>query len=77
MAALQDKLLCENRSSSTPWTIKDEHFKRALEKISPSVSDKVWPILIRFCQRAVQNTIFLIQNIFFCGAANTILPSPV
>ncbi|KAL3516133.1 hypothetical protein ACH5RR_023035 [Cinchona calisaya] len=41
MAALQDKLLCENRSSDgTPWTIKDEHFKRALEKISPSVSDK-------------------------------------
>ncbi|XP_027158788.1 cell division control protein 48 homolog C [Coffea eugenioides] len=41
MAALHDKLLCENTSSDgTPWTIKDEHFKRALEKISPSVSDK-------------------------------------
>ncbi|KAL3538044.1 hypothetical protein ACH5RR_001410 [Cinchona calisaya] len=41
MAALQDKLLSEYRSSDgTPWTIKDMHFKLALEKITPSVSDK-------------------------------------
>ncbi|KAG8390619.1 hypothetical protein BUALT_Bualt01G0102300 [Buddleja alternifolia] len=41
MAALEDKLTSSARSSyGIPWTIKNEHFKRALEKISPSVSDK-------------------------------------
>ncbi|KAI3454835.1 hypothetical protein Pfo_011498 [Paulownia fortunei] len=40
MAALEDKLMLSFRSSGVPWTIKDAHFKRALEKISPSVSNK-------------------------------------
>ncbi|KAL6504070.1 hypothetical protein OROGR_025993 [Orobanche gracilis] len=39
MAALEEKLSSSN-ISGVPWTIKDVHFKRALEKISPSVSDK-------------------------------------
>ncbi|KAL6501102.1 hypothetical protein OROHE_025299 [Orobanche hederae] len=39
MAALEEKLTSSN-ISGVPWTIKDVHFKRALEKISPSVSDK-------------------------------------
>ncbi|KAG8371642.1 hypothetical protein BUALT_Bualt13G0109400 [Buddleja alternifolia] len=37
MVALDEKLTL---SPSAPSTIKGEHFKRALEKISPSVSDK-------------------------------------
>lgn len=40
MTALEDKLSSTDRSSSVPWTIKDAHFTKALEKISPSVSDK-------------------------------------
>ncbi|KAH6763574.1 cell division cycle 48C [Perilla frutescens var. hirtella] len=40
MAALEDKLSSSDRSSNVPWTIRDEHFKSALKKISPSVSDK-------------------------------------
>ncbi|KAL0358667.1 UNVERIFIED_CONTAM: Cell division control protein 48C [Sesamum angustifolium] len=41
MAALEEKLTSSYRSlDGVPWTIKDVHFKRALEKISPSVSDK-------------------------------------
>ncbi|KAK4436005.1 Cell division control protein 48C [Sesamum alatum] len=41
MAALEEKLTLSYRSSDgVQWTIKDVHFKRALEKISPSVSDK-------------------------------------
>ncbi|KAL6578066.1 hypothetical protein OROMI_010394 [Orobanche minor] len=39
MAALEEKLTSSN-IPGVPWTIKDVHFKRALEKISPSVSDK-------------------------------------
>lgn len=42
MAALDEKLrLAQSSSDGSPLTIKDIHFKRALEKISPSVSDKV------------------------------------
>lgn len=44
MTALEDKLSSMDRSSSVPWTIKDAHFTKALEKISPSVSDKVLPV---------------------------------
>ncbi|XP_057784614.1 cell division control protein 48 homolog C [Salvia miltiorrhiza] len=40
MAALEDKQSSTDRSSSIQWTIKDAHFTSALEKISPSVSDK-------------------------------------
>ncbi|XP_011084336.1 cell division control protein 48 homolog C-like [Sesamum indicum] len=41
MAALEEKLTSLYRSlDGVPWTIKDVHFRRALEKISPSVSDK-------------------------------------
>ncbi|KAM7476230.1 hypothetical protein LguiB_023473 [Lonicera macranthoides] len=41
MAALDEKLrLVQSSSDGAPLTIKDIHFKRALEKISPSVSDK-------------------------------------
>ncbi|XP_011083573.1 cell division control protein 48 homolog C-like [Sesamum indicum] len=41
MAALEEKLTSSYRSlDGVPWTIKDVHFRRALEKISPSVSDK-------------------------------------
>ncbi|KAL6586637.1 hypothetical protein OROMI_001625 [Orobanche minor] len=39
-AALEDKLSSMDRSCSIPWTIKETHFSTALEKISPSVSDK-------------------------------------
>lgn len=42
MAALDEKLrLVQSSSDGAPLTIKDVHFERALEKISPSVSDKV------------------------------------
>lgn len=42
MVALEDKLRALDTScGDTPSTIKESHFKRALEKISPSVSDKV------------------------------------
>ncbi|OIT22303.1 PREDICTED: cell division control protein 48 homolog C [Nicotiana attenuata] len=41
MVALEDKLRALDTScGDTPSTIKESHFKRALEKISPSVSDK-------------------------------------
>ncbi|CAA2980161.1 cell division control protein 48 homolog C-like [Olea europaea var. sylvestris] len=40
MTALQDKQNSQNKISNVaPWTIKEIHFKKALEKISPSVSD--------------------------------------
>ncbi|KAL6583023.1 hypothetical protein OROMI_005101 [Orobanche minor] len=39
-AALEDKLSSMDRSCSIPWTIEETHFSTALEKISPSVSDK-------------------------------------
>ncbi|KAL6529044.1 Cell division control protein 48 C [Orobanche hederae] len=39
-AALKDKLSSSDTNSSVPWTIKDAHFTRAFEKVSPSVSDK-------------------------------------
>ncbi|KAL0403474.1 UNVERIFIED_CONTAM: Cell division control protein 48C [Sesamum radiatum] len=49
MAALEEKLTSSHRSSEgVPWTIKDVHFKRALEKISPSVSDKVLLVYFAF-----------------------------
>lgn len=41
MAALEEKLTSSSRSPGVPWTITDAHFKKALGKISPSVSDKV------------------------------------
>lgn len=41
MAAMEDKLALSHESSfDSYWTIKNEHFKRALDKISPSVSEK-------------------------------------
>ncbi|KAK6144776.1 hypothetical protein DH2020_021596 [Rehmannia glutinosa] len=46
MAALDEKLTSPCRSPGVPWTIKDVHFKRALEKTSPSVSDKVLLVLL-------------------------------
>lgn len=43
MAAMEDKLALSHESSfdESYRTIKNEHFKRALDKISPSVSEKV------------------------------------
>lgn len=44
MIALEDEETSTQNSSvttPTPWTIKVTHFERALQKISPSVSDKV------------------------------------
>ncbi|KAL3650021.1 hypothetical protein CASFOL_006424 [Castilleja foliolosa] len=42
MAALEDKLTSSNKGTITgvKWTIKDVHFKKALQKIFPSVSEK-------------------------------------
>ncbi|MCD7450167.1 hypothetical protein HAX54_003948 [Datura stramonium] len=49
MVALEDKLIAMDTScGDTSSTIKESHFKRALEKISPSVSDKN---TIRFYQK--------------------------
>ncbi|KAF8400925.1 hypothetical protein HHK36_014228 [Tetracentron sinense] len=59
MAALEEKLKSSQCISDvTPWTIKETHFERALEKITPSVSDKVRRITsnkkdtTRFCHGA-------------------------
>lgn len=42
MAALDEKLrLVQSGSEGAPLTITELHFQQALEKISPSVSDKV------------------------------------
>ncbi|CAN4091268.1 unnamed protein product [Withania somnifera] len=43
--ALEDKLTATDISCNTSSVIKESHIKRALEKISPSVSDKVHLIL--------------------------------
>ncbi|XP_009612607.1 cell division control protein 48 homolog C-like [Nicotiana tomentosiformis] len=40
MLALEDKLKASDTSDEKLWTIKESHFNRAMEKISPSVSDK-------------------------------------
>ncbi|KAA8545031.1 hypothetical protein F0562_019752 [Nyssa sinensis] len=40
MAALEEKLTAQGSSDIAPLTIKEIHFNRALEKVSPSVSDK-------------------------------------
>lgn len=40
MAALEEKLDTRQVSDGTPLTIKTSHFEQALQKISPSVSDK-------------------------------------
>lgn len=42
MTALEERdKLQDGGSDASKWTIKEEHFKQALEKISPSVSDRV------------------------------------
>lgn len=48
MLALEDKLKASDTSDEKSWTIEELHFERAVEKISPSVSDKtILPTFIR------------------------------
>ncbi|KAG8390593.1 hypothetical protein BUALT_Bualt01G0099700 [Buddleja alternifolia] len=77
MVALDEKLTL---SPSAPLTIKGEHFKRALKKISPSVSDKVR--VVYFPQHSnvylgdPYYSLFECMS-FFLVAANTILQASI
>lgn len=42
MAALEEKLGMQQISDGTPFKIKVSHFEQALQKITPSVTDKVF-----------------------------------
>lgn len=42
MTALEERDKLQDRSSdASRWTIKEDHFKKALKNITPSVSDRV------------------------------------
>lgn len=45
MAALEEKL---SKTETTHVIIKTSHFEAALRKVSPSVSDMVWLVLLDF-----------------------------
>ncbi|KAL6583020.1 hypothetical protein OROMI_005098 [Orobanche minor] len=61
-AALEDKLSSMDRSCSIPWTIKETHFSTALEKISPSVSDKQKIILQTFVEKCCRCQEKMVKN---------------
>lgn len=74
MTALEDKLSSTDKSSGIRWTIKDAHFTKALEKISPSVSDKVLPV---YCY-ILSNYTFLMSCLIFAmvsGSSKNIITS--
>ncbi|KAL3818284.1 hypothetical protein ACJIZ3_004189 [Penstemon smallii] len=58
MAALEDKLTSSYKgpggtSNGTSRTIKDTHFRRALQKITPSVSDKVCIQFVSYSHKCI------------------------